>query len=541
MAYHEVTYLFLFLPLVLLAYQLTPQKKRWCILLLAGYAFFWMFSKKLVLVLMATSLFTHYIGLWLERIKSDEKQVLEKNSSQKEVLSDAQWRAWKKQTKLKYKKKQKRVLLLGIGVLLGILGYLKYAGFFVENVNGMLAFFGKSNMALTAKKLAVPIGISFYTLQAIGYLADVYWDKIKAERHLGKVALFLGFFPQIMEGPIAMYSQTADALWSGNPLRSENLAKGSIRILWGLFKKMIIADRLYYLVTEVFDHYANYSGAIVIVAAVSYAVQLYMEFSGCMDIVIGSGQMFGVTLPENFNQPFASKSAAEFWRRWHMTLGVWFKTYVFYPVSVSPFMRKWNKFGKAHVGKYMTKLVGSAIALFPVWLFNGLWHGPQWNYIFYGMYYFVILLLEVALEPLKEHFYAKTGVSEETHWWNVLRIAKTWLIIFTGELFFRANTLTAGFAMFASIFKEFAPQRLWDGTLLRMGLDVADYVVIVVGCIVVGVIGHLREKQKISLEQIAAMRVPLRWGLYYALIFAVILFGAYGVGYQQVDLIYAGF
>ena len=176
-----------------------------------------------------------------------------------------------------------------------------------------------------------------------------------------------------------------------------------------------------------------------------------------------------------------------------MTLGVWFKTYVFYPVSVSPFMRKWNKFGKAHAGKYMTKLVGSAIALFPVWLFNGLWHGPQWNYIFYGMYYFVILLLEVALEPLKEHFYAKTGVSEETHWWNVLRIAKTWLIIFTGELFFRANTLTAGFAMFASIFKEFAPQRLWDGTLLRMGLDVADYVVIVMGCIVVGVIGHLRE------------------------------------------------
>ena len=133
MAYHEVTYLFLFLPLVLLAYQLTPQKKRWCILLLAGYAFFWTFSKKLVLVLMATSLFTHYIGLWLERIKSDEKQVLEKNSSQKEVLSDAQWRTWKKQTKLEYKKKQKRVLLLGIGVLLGILGYLEYAGFFVEN------------------------------------------------------------------------------------------------------------------------------------------------------------------------------------------------------------------------------------------------------------------------------------------------------------------------------------------------------------------------------------------------------------------------
>ena len=512
MAYHEVTYLFLFLPLVLIAYQIVPQKRRWCVLLLAGYAFFWSFSKSLVLVLMATSMFTHYIGLWLERVKEDGD-----------------------------KKKQKWILFFGVFVLLAVLGYLKYANFFVENVNGLLTAVGKPGMALETRKIAVPIGISFYTLQAIGYMADVYWGKIPAERHLGKVALFLGFFPQIMEGPIAMYSQTADALWSGESLKSENLAQGSIRILWGLFKKMIIADRLYYLVTEVFDHYENYSGAIVIVAAVSYAVQLYMEFSGCMDIVIGSGQMFGVRLPENFNQPFASKSAAEFWRRWHMTLGVWFKTYVFYPVSVSPFMRKWNKFGKKHVGKYMTKLVGSAIALFPVWLFNGLWHGPQWNYIFYGMYYFVILLLEVACEPLKEKFYAKTGTSETTGWWNVLRIAKTWIIIFTGELFFRANTLTAGFSMFASIFRGFAPERLWDGTLLRMGLDLADSSIIIAGCIVVGIVGHLREKKKLSLDQIAGMRLPARWGLYYALIFAVILFGAYGVGYQQVDLIYAGF
>lgn len=297
MAYHEVTYLFLFLPLVLIAYQIVPQKRRWCVLLLAGYAFFWSFSKSLVLVLMATSMFTHYIGLWLERVKEDGD-----------------------------KKKQKWILFFGVFVLLAVLGYLKYANFFVENVNGLLTAVGKSGMALETKKIAVPIGISFYTLQAIGYMADVYWGKIPAERHLGKVALFLGFFPQIMEGPIAMYSQTADALWSGESLKSENLAQGSIRILWGLFKKMIIADRLYYLVTEVFDHYENYSGAIVIVAAVSYAVQLYMEFSGCMDIVIGSGQMFGVRLPENFNQPFASKSAAEFWRRWHMTLGVWFKT-----------------------------------------------------------------------------------------------------------------------------------------------------------------------------------------------------------------------
>ena len=128
-----------------------------------------------------------------------------------------------------------------------------------------------------------------------------------------------------------------------------------------------------------------------------------MEFSGCMDIIIGSGKMFGVTLPENFRQPFFSKSAAEFWRRWHITLGVWFKTYVFYPVSVSGIVKKWNKFGKKHCGKYLTKLGISALCLFPVWICNGLWHGARWSYIFYGMYYFVILLAEVAVEPLRDN------------------------------------------------------------------------------------------------------------------------------------------
>ena len=234
------------------------------------------------------------------------------------------------------------------------------------------------------KTLLLPIGISFYTLQAIGYMADVYWEKIPAQRHLGKLALFLGFFPQIMEGPISMYEQTGEDLWKGEDLRGENLSAGWSRILWGLFKKMIVADRLYVLVKAVFEHYQDYSGSIVVFAAIAYTLQLYMEFSGCMDIVIGSGRLFGVRLPENFCRPFASKNAAEFWRRWHITLGAWLKTYVFYPVSVSRMVKKWNRFGKKHLGKYLTRLGATAMCLFPVWLCNGLWHGPSWHYIFYG-------------------------------------------------------------------------------------------------------------------------------------------------------------
>ena len=338
-----------------------------------------------------------------------------------------------------------------------------------------------------------------------------------------------------------MYDQTAEDLWNGNDIKARNLADGSLRILWGLFKKMIIADRLYLLVKEIFGNSGQYYGVMIVIGAVSYTVQLYMEFSGCMDIIIGSGKMFGVILPENFRHPFFAKNAAEFWRRWHITLGVWFKTYVFYPVSMSALVRKWNKFGKAHLNKYITKLGISAMALFPVWLCNGLWHGAQWNYIFYGMYYFVILLAGIAVEPVREKILKAFHINSQAGWYKILQMMKTWVIIFTGELFFRADSLKIGIEMFTSIFRAAGLEKLSDGTLLSVGLDLADYYAIVAGCVVVAVVEIIREKKLIGENGIQKMKLPVRWILYYALIFSVIIFGAYGIGYQQVDMIYAGF
>ena len=389
MSYHNPVYLFLFLPAVLLAYQLTPRKRRWILLLFAGYFFFWTISGKLVLYLIGTTFFTHYIGLWLDLLKTSCK---EKGEKEKKLEKGRE-----KAVRTQYRKKERLVLALGVCTLLGALACLKYYNFFAQNANLILEHAGQRGI-FQVKTLLLPVGISFYTLQAISYMADVYWEKIRPQRHLGKLALFLGFFPQIMEGPISMYGQTGEALWKGEDLRGENLSAGCARILWGLFKKMIIADRLYVLVTAVFEHYQDYNGSIVAFAAIAYTLQLYMEFSGCMDIVIGSGRLFGVTLPENFCRPFASENAAQFWRRWHITLGTWLKTYVFYPLSVSRMVKKWNRFGKKHLGKYFTRLGATALCLFPVWLCNGLWHGASWNYIFYGMYYFVILLAGSALD-----------------------------------------------------------------------------------------------------------------------------------------------
>ncbi len=512
MDYHTIGYLFLFLPAVLCVYQLMPKKARPYVLLTAGYVFFWLFSGWLVVFLIGSSLFTHFIC---------EQIVRARNSG-------------------RTKPQQKRIAACGIIILLGILGYLKYYNFFASNLNKITVLTGAGAL-LPPLRLVLPIGISFYTLEAIGLMLDVFWERAEVPSNPARTALFLAFFPKMMEGPICRHGDIYDALWEGGSLRWENLTQGAVRILWGLFKKVIIADRLDLMVKNVFNYFTNYQGAVVAVAAVAYTVQLYMEFSGCIDIVIGSSKMFGITLPENFRRPFFSKNAAEFWRRWHISLGTWLKTYVFYPVSLSKTVRKWNRFGRKHLTKYWTKLGAVVLTLLPVWLCNGLWHGAKWNYIFFGVYYFVVLTFESALEPARESCVRKLGISDKTPWYLLVRGLKTWIIIFVGELFFRADGVRAGLHMLISIFRGFTLRTLWDGSLLQLGLDKADFLVIIAGTLVVAAVSWIQEKELLGKEGMASLKLPVRWALLYGLILAVVIFGAYGFGYQPVDLIYAGF
>lgn len=525
MAYHEALYLAVFLPIVMLLYQVLPQKIRPYLLLLASYVFFWSFSKYLIVYLLATTLVIYGVGLWIGSLQKKCKAACEGLAREE-----------KKAVKKGFQNKEKAVLVLTIVLLIGVLAVLKYSNFVIANIN-----FFAGDTIIKPWKLLVPIGISFYTLQAISYVTDVYWEKVEAERKLGKIALFLAFFPHVLEGPICMYDEHMEALWRCDRIKYENLKHGVMRMGWGLLKKMVIADRLYMLVNTVYSGYEKYSGIAIIVVAICYTTQLYMEFSGCMDIVIGTAKIFGVTLLENFRQPFVSKNAGEFWRRWHISLGLWFKTYIFYPVSSSDLVKKWSKFATKKMNKYIAKVGTSAMTLFLVWLCNGIWHGAEWGYLFYGLYYFVILLFEVILEPVKEKVLKTLKIEETNKIWSAVMIFKTWIIIFTGELFFRAEKLDVGIAMFKSIFTGFRISDLWNGTLLHLGLSVADYTCAIVFTLLVGVVGHLKEKQVDIYGKIDGFRTPVRWALYYAVIFAVIIFGAYGTGYQKVDLIYAGF
>lgn len=298
MTYTSILYLFIFLPAALILYQLVPRHQRYKILLLASYIFFLSLSGKLILYLLLSTLSIHHTGLWLASCKRDfERTTADTND--------------KKALKAAYTTKHRRILIFGIGMQLGALLILKYSGFFAGNINALFQALSFEKL-LPVSKFALPIGISFYTLQAISYLVDVYYGKIDADENLGRLALYLSFFPSLMEGPICRYSQTANALYEGAPLEYKNLTWGMERIIWGLFKKLVIADRLNLLVETVFGTPEQYGGITILVAAVLYTFQLYADFSGCIDITIGTGEMFGIRIPENFRQPFFSRTPSEF-------------------------------------------------------------------------------------------------------------------------------------------------------------------------------------------------------------------------------------
>ena len=527
MSYVSLLYLLLFLPTVLLIYKLLPQRHRWKILLIASYVFFYSISKNLLVFIILSTASIHYIGIWLSSCKTEYK-LNQKNTEDKAVLKAA------------YMKKRRRILWLGIAFNIGILLFLKYFNFFGSNVNALLSLVS-SPVLIPALKLAVPIGISFYTLQAVSYIVDVYYGKIEADDNLGRLALYLSFFPAIMEGPISRYSQIAHDLYAGHDLKYKNVTFGLQRFAWGLFKKLVIADRLNPLVKTVFEHHDEYGGIIIILGAILYTFQLYADFSGCIDMTIGTGEMFGVSIPENFRQPFFAKTASEFWHRWHITLGTWFKDYIFYPLSLTKGVKKLGKTLRNKCGKHLGQVIQSSIPLFAVWFCNGLWHGTGWNYLFFGFYYFVLIIMGNLFEPYIQKTADRLHINREGHGYRAFQTVKMLAIIFTGELFFRADGLGTGISMFTSIFTKFDLSVLMNGSILKLGLSGRELIVAVIGLIVVLIVGIIHEKGISIREKVAAMPIYLRWSFYYAAILTIIIFGAYGNGYSPADMLYANF
>lgn len=526
--YFSVEALLLLLVTVLL-YACLPQKARRFVLLISSYIFFFSISGKLLIFLLFSTLSVHHIGLWLSDIQN-ECSVSTKGLEREE----------RKTLNALYQKKLRRVMGFACVLHIGALLVLKYTPFFNQNINALLGLLGLQ-FKIPVPKFLIPIGISFYTLQAVAYLFDVYRKKIPADKNLLRLALFMSFFPQIMEGPICRYSDTAIALYEAKRASYQDFVFGAQRILFGLMKKLVIADRLNLLIQNVYAEPNEYDGFVIALSAVGYTFQLYADFSGTMDVVIGAAQMFGINLPENFKRPFFSATISEFWKRWHITLGTWFKDYIFFPVSMSKPMKKLTTKARKKLGNHYGPLIAGSVSLFCVWICNGLWHGAGWNYIFFGMYHFVLILSGNIIEPVVIKLTQKVHINRTSHLYRCVQIVRTFILVCFGEMFFRQESLAQGFKMFGKIFTDFTFKTFNNGSLFEFGMDRQDYLIIIVCAVLLFVMGILQEKGIKIRASIAKRNIAVQFAVYYALIIFIVIFGAYGVGYVPLDPIYAGF
>lgn len=531
-SYISLAYLGIFLPATLFLYAVMPKKVRPYVLLTASLTFFWFISEYLIFYFITSVLLIWLCALGLDRLKR----------LQKERVDTAQTREEKKQIKKVSSRKQLTLVVVCILVNIGILAVLKYSPFFLTNLNLLFSTLHIKAEVEVPKYLA-PIGLSFYSLQAVSYIHDVYKEKISADKNIGRVALFMCFFPILMEGPICRYTDTAERLWSGERLHYQSLCFGAQRIAFGMFKKIIIADRLNVLVNTIFKDYKafRFDGGIIALGALLYTIELYAEFSGTIDVVIGSGEMFGIHIPENFRQPFFAASISEFWQRWHITLGTWFRDYIFYPLTMSKHMKKLTKRARKTLGRHYGPMPASIIAFFCVWLCNGLWHGAGWEYVFFGMYHFVLISLGSLLLPASNALFDKLHVDRTKTPYRIFTIVRTFLLVCIGELIFNSRGWHDSLDMLSVLFGNFTLRSLLDGSVFTLGIDPYDVMILVAAMIVVLVIGWMKEKGHDPRETIAAKPLALRWSIYIALIVSIVVFGAYGPGYVPIDPIYAKF
>ena len=417
--------------------------------------------------------------------------------------------------------------------------FLKYYNFFAENSNLLLRHFG---VELPYLRLILPLGISFYTLQAMSYMIDVYRKKVVPDTNLAKFMLYMSFFPQIVQGPINRHSQLADQLYSPHSFDYKRVCFGVQLILWGFMKKLIFADLIGIPVDYIFDNYKDYTGLILFFGAAGYGLQVYADFSGGMDITRGIAQIFGIDMVLNFEQPYFSNSIENFWRRWHITLGSWMRDYIFYPLSLSKSFGNLGKKVRKIFGNYLGKRIPAFLAMFIVFILVGVWHGPQWKYIAYGVYNGIFIVFGILLDEKYAQARDKVGIDPESVSWKIFQILRSFILISIGRYFSRGRSFRAAVSMFRlSLIRWFDLSFLVDGTMNSIGIDSAHWLVIILSLAVLLGVDYLHEKGVHIRETIANQHLIFRWFIYILAVVLLIIFGIYGPAYDSGAFIYEQF
>ncbi|MBQ4381474.1 MAG: MBOAT family protein [Oscillospiraceae bacterium] len=516
-----------FLAVLLVLYYLVPRRFQ-APLLLAASCVFYLFAGPLFLIYIAvTTVTVYFAGLRIgDGLKAQSAYIKEHKAD----LSPEEKKAYKDSAK----RVRTRWLVLALVINLGILAAVKYLNFAISNINGILSLF--SSARLDFLSIALPLGISYYTLQSIGYLMDVYRGAYEPERKLWRFALFISFFPQLIQGPISRYSDLSPTLYAEHPFDMNSLLRGLERVLWGFFKKLVIADRIFIAVGEIIGDPAAYRGGFILFGMFLYTVELYADFTGGIDITIGVAQMLGIELRENFNRPYFSTSLKEYWRRWHISMCSWFRDYLFYPVSTSRWMSRFKKWNVSRFGQKVGKRIPVYAASFIVWFSTGLWHGASWNFIFWGLLNWAVLMISEELEPLYDRF-RKAVPFSQSFGYKIFMMVRTFCLVAVMNLFDCYALLSDTLSCLGSIFIPSA----WQGFSLGvLGLSAADYIVIIAGCALMLLVSILSVKGDVR-EQIAKKPYAVRFVLYFGLFIIILLMGVYGIGYDSGQFIYNRF
>lgn len=477
------SYAFLFFTFITICiYYTVPKKRQWIVLLFSSVFFYICSGPIFFLYLLFISFFTWY----------GAKKVEEQNAGRKIVL----------------------VVLIFMNI--GMLFLLKWSGMELALINRVLGL-------SLAWRLILPLGISFFSFQNVSYVIDVYRGKIPAERNFWHYLLYAAYFPYIVSGPINRYEKMGDQFLAGHSFDKDTFYQGMLRILWGFIKKMVIADRAAIFVDEVFGHYYMYRGLFIAFAVLLFSLQLYMDFSGCMDIVLGVSKLFGIEMAENFHAPYGAATTSEFWRRWHISLTSWFRDYLYIPLGG-------NRKGTAR--KYLNVML--------VFLVCGMWHGAGITFLIWGFLNGLYQVVGSVTAKFRKKLCQAVGLDEHSHGAMLRKKLATAICIEFAWLFFRADGYKEAFVMLRRMFTGWNPWILTDGTLYQAGLDQWDFLILIAGAVGVGWISRAGDKKDlhhIFLSQSWLCQTLIILG---ALVIWY-LFGLYGPGFDPVNFLYYNF
>jgi len=501
-------------------YHLMPRRVRWIVLLLFSYGFYAARGLTGLPFILLTTLSTWLGALRIGRIGADSKARLK---AEKATLSPED----KKRVKARDRGRQRAWLVAVLVLNFAVLAVLKYT-------DDVLSLVGESPLGLL-----LPLGISFYTFQSMGYLIDVYSGKYAPERSLPRFALFVSFFPQLIQGPIGRYDQLEAQLAAPHDFSYDNMVRSLMLMLWGLFKKLVIADRALPLVSAVFSAPAGeYGGALAVVAVLFYAVQQYCDFSGGIDLVAGIAQLFGIQLAPNFKRPYFSVSLADFWRRWHISLGAWMRDYVFYPFALTKPMNRLQKAAR-RFGASFSRALPAALGNILVFLLVGLWHGATSNYILWGLYNGVVLAFSALMEPVYKRMNARLPRLCASRGFHVLRVLRTFVIVNIGWFFDRCAHGGDALRMMASVLTDWRGAEL--SLVTTLGVSSVDLYVLAAATLLLFFVSLAQERGVRVRERVLSLWLPVRWLVLLGGVMVVLLCGVWGSGFDEASFIYYQF